>query len=171
MSNRYRPEGHLLSKEAQLNAKRALLRQHLGPYYLFVQRIAVIPVAYLAIGIVANLREPIHVMVLMGIGALIYSFLYHIFGISFFAARSKIGLDKCEHGSFGFVWSRMFIIRAIVEHILMMSALIWLEPLWFFVSGFILYSIEYFITMTALVSAKGTKTKGKKSAEKRRRKK
>ena len=149
MSDRYRPEGHSGSKDARLSAQRAVLRDHFGPYYLYVQRLGGIPVGYFIVGVFANYGAPWLRLIVIGVGALVYAFMFHIYATSYFAARAKIGLDTCRPGSFGLFWSKIFIARSIVHHIVMLSALIWLGTTWFLASGFILYIIDYIITITS----------------------
>jgi hypothetical protein len=107
-----------------------------------------VPVVYLIIGIIINLKAPVHLMLLTGVGALLYAFLFHIYAVSYFAARSKIGLDSFKPGTIGFLWSRIFIARAVFDHLVMMSALIWLGTTWFLASGIVLYALDFIITLS-----------------------
>jgi hypothetical protein len=137
-----RPHGHLGAASTKVAADRAVLRSHFGPYYQFVQRLGGLPVIYFVLAGVAY-RSIWH-----AIGAGIYAFLFHLYATSYFAARSKMGLESCPTRSAGHFWSRIFVARAVFDHVVMMSALIWAGPLWFLGSGVILYVLDYAITMS-----------------------
>ncbi len=141
VKGKFRPTGHLGADTTKAAAEKAVLKSHLGPYYLFVQRLGGIPVAY---GILAFV---VYRNWIYAIAAIVYIFLFHIMATSYFAARSNIGLEMCPKKSFGYLWSRIFIPRAVFDHIVMMSVLIWVSPVWFLVSGIILYIIDYAITI------------------------
>lgn len=141
MSGKFRPHGHLGADTTKSAASRRVLRDHFGPYYIFVQRIGAMPVMYGIISLIVY-RSWLYML-----SALVYAFLFHVLAISYFAARSKIGLDTCPKGSFGWFWSWIFIPRAIFYHLAMLSVLIWVSPVWFLASGVILYAIDYIITI------------------------
>ncbi len=147
-----RPHGHLGARSTKLAADRAVLRTHFGRFYPFVQRLGGIPVAYFVIGAIVGRPLGWGMVFAYGIGAAIYSFLFHIYVISYFAARSRMGLVICPKGSLGYFWSSIFIPRAIFDHLVMLSALIWAGAVWFLVSGVVLYMLDYIITLTTTLA-------------------
>ena len=153
----FRPHSHLGAPSTKLAADRSVLKTHFGRYYQFVQRLGGLPVIYFVIGAIVGRTGGWGTMVLYGMGAAIYAFIFHIYAISYFAMRSKIGLDVCPKGTFGYVWSWIFIPRAVIEHLVMMGLLVMSERLqpggivWFFVSGVVLYFIDYTISLGSTI--------------------
>lgn len=151
----FRPHGHLGAPSTKLAADQAVLRTHFGRYFRFVQRLGGIPVIYFAIGIIIGKSGGFGNAMLYGIGAAVYAFLFHIYAISYFAMRSKIGLEVCPGGTLGYFWSRIFIPRAVLEHLVMMGLLIFSDRLhpggivWFLISGFVIYIVDYAITIAS----------------------
>jgi len=138
---KFRPTGHLGADTTKAAAEQAVLRSHLGPYYRFVQVLGGMPIIY---GILTYIvyREWLYAIV-----ALVYAFLFHIIAMSYFAARSNLGLETCPKNTFGYIWSKLFIPRAVFDHMVMMCVVIWVSPVWFLVSGVVLYLIDYAITI------------------------
>ncbi len=149
MARKDRPHGHPGAKSTRLAADRAILREHFGPYYLFVQRLGALPVVYFVMGAIVGRPHGLTTALLYAIVAAVYAFIFHIMAVSYFAMRSKVGLDVCPKGTFGYFWSGIFIPRAVFDHAAMMSALIWAGPAWFLVSGPALYLADYAISLAS----------------------
>lgn len=151
----FRPHGHLGAPSTKLAADQAVLRTHFGRYYRFVQRLGAIPVIYFAIGIIIGKSGGLGFALLYGIVGAVYAFLFHIYATSYFAMRSKIGLEVCPRKTFGYFWSWIFIPKVVIEHLVMMALLIFSDRLqpggiaWFLISGVVIYIIDYVITIAS----------------------
>jgi hypothetical protein len=167
-----RPHGHLGAKSTRVAADRAILREHFGPYYIFVQRLGGLPAIYFIIGAIVGRQSGWSSAILYAAVAMVYSFLFHVYSTSYFAARSKIGLERFGKKTFGYRWSSLFIARMIIDHVVMMAALIWLGIIWFLVSGVALYFVDYAITILSQFALVGTeehtsKVSGKTGGDKK----
>jgi len=170
--DKFRPHGHLGAKSTRLAADRAVLKTHFGPYYKFVQRLGGIPVIYFIIGVIIGKTDGWGMGILYGIGGAVYALLFQIYAVSYFAMRSKIGLEICPKGTFGHFWSKIFIPRAIFDHLVMMGLLVFNERLpggimWFLLSGVVLYFIDYAITLSSTLKY-SLKEKGSSGGKKDR---
>ena len=120
--------------------------EHFGRYYYFVQRLGGLPVAYFIIGAILGRPLGWTMVFVYGLVAAIYSFFFHIYATSIFAARAKTGCNACPEGSFGLFWSNIFVLRMVIYHLVMLSCMIWVSVYWFLASGFIIYIFNTFIT-------------------------
>jgi hypothetical protein len=169
LSGNFRPHGHLGADSTRLSAERKILMDHFGRYYHFVQKLGGMPVAYFIIGAVIGRQQGWAMVFVYGLVAAIYAFFFHIFAISVFAAKAKIGCQNCPGKSSGYYWSSSFVARAVIYHVFMLSSLIWLGAYWFLASGFIIYIFDTAITFLTcaqyLKIQKGKKGKFKKEKE------
>ncbi len=154
-TDKYRPHGHMGAKSSKLAADQAVLKEHFGRYYPFVQRLGGITVIYFIIGAIIGRQSGWGTAIMFAFVGLIYAFIFHVKAISYFAARSKLGLEICPKISVGYFWSWLFIPRMILDHIVMLGVLIWVAPkygiIWFLLSGIVLYILDYIITMTSML--------------------
>jgi len=161
-----RPHGHLGAKSSRLAADRAILRENFGRFYPFVQRLGGTPVVYFVMGAIMGRPDGWGTVILYALVAALYSFIFHIVAISYFAARSKISVNKCPKGTIGYFWGSIFIPRALFDHAVMMTALILsgrYGPLWFLASGIVLYLLDRIITFLTMLSCPVDAGKDKKS--------
>lgn len=142
-----RPHGHLGADSTKLSAERKVLQDHFGRFYLFVQRLGGMPVAYFVIGAVIGRSHGWTMVFVYGLVAAMYAFFFHVLAISVFAAKAKIGCQNYPEKSTGYLWSKVFVARAIVYHVFILSSLIWLGNYWFLASGFIIYIFDTAVTM------------------------
>jgi len=159
--NKFRPHGHLGADTTKTAAEQKVLMDHFGPYYKFIQKLGAISGIYLVLGALVGYKISWMMALMYGIGAVIYAFLFHVLAISYLGARSNIGLNKCRKGSPGYIWSKLFIPRAIIMHLVMMSLLIWVSPLWFLLSGILLYIADYILTLSLTLPGTSGRDKNK----------
>jgi hypothetical protein len=171
LTKSHRPHGHLGADSTKFSAERKILMDHFGRYYYFVQRLGGMPVIYFIIGAILGRQSGWTMVFVYGLVAAIYSFLFHIYEISVFAAKAKIGCNKCPVKSFGLFWSDIFVTRVVIYHLAMLSALIWLNVYWFLASGFMIYIFDTLITFLSCGKYLIEEVEKKKSIEKERRRK
>jgi len=150
-----RPHGHLGAKSTRLAADRAVLKENFGRYYTFVQRLGGTPVVYFVMGAIMGRPDGWGTAILYALVAGMYAFLFQIIAVSWLAARSKMAIEKCPKGNIAYFWGSIFIPRAIFDHVVMMTALILsgrYGPVWFLLSGVVLYILDYIITFLTMLT-------------------
>jgi hypothetical protein len=163
-----RPHGHMGAKSSRLAADRAVLKENFGRFYPFVQRLGGTPVIYFVMGAIMGRPHGWTMAILYAVVAAVYSFIFHIAAISYFAARSKMAIDKCPKGTIGYFWGSEFIPRALFDHAVMMTALILsgrYGPWWFLASGLVLYTLDHIITFLTMLSCPAETGKNKSIKE------
>jgi hypothetical protein len=140
-----RPTGHLGAAATQAEAARAVQRDLFGPYYKFMKNLGSLPIIYTIIGWLVN-RE--NLGWIYAIAGLLYSFIWFVKATGYFAAKANHVLESGKSGTFGWIWSKVFIPRALLHHVIIMGSMIYIKPPWLFmVIGLVVYIVDYAITV------------------------